>query len=354
MIPKKKLKYKLIYSLFLLNILVSEAVWVKYGWELFEYVTDARTASLGKANTSYNFNSTQISMVNPYFVSDKEKDISITHQARFAGMINIDLIGLQLGQDSKLMNLNLIYQTSGNIPDTRSMLLDWGLDGQFGTNDQGEGNGILDDGERLDKDKLRYFKQNQIGIHGAVVTKILNYPIGIGCKVLTHSLDDDFAFGIGLDFGLSKKVENYSIGLVFRNIPASGMIWGNGVVEATAPMISLGISRLNTYFSSGNMLINTMLNIDISSSNMNMDSHHKIGKYGLDRSTGLEIIYKENLMIRLGYNRISTFTGGVGLRWKHLGIDYAFLSSTIDGNIGNHHLISICMTIEWLKSKIYN
>ena len=97
-----------------------------------------------------------------------------------------------------------------------------------------------------------------------------------------------------------------------------------------------------------------MLNIDISSSNMNMDSHHKIGKYGLDRSTGLEIIYKENLMIRLGYNRISTFTGGVGLRWKHLGIDYAFLSSTIDDNIGNHHLISICMTIEWLKSKIYN
>ena len=132
------------------------------------------------------------------------------------------------------------------------------------------------------------------------------------------------------------------------------MIWGNGVVEATAPMISLGINRLNTYFSSSNISINTMLNIDISSSNMNLDSHHKIGKYGLDRSTGLEIIYKENLMIRLGYSRISSFTGGVGLRWKHFGIDYAFLSSTIDKNIGNHHLISICMTIEWLKSKIYN
>ena len=78
--------------MFLLNILVSEAVWVKYGWELFEYVTDARSASLGKANTSYNFNSTQSSMVNPYFVSDKQKDISITHQARFSGLINIDLI----------------------------------------------------------------------------------------------------------------------------------------------------------------------------------------------------------------------------------------------------------------------
>ena len=31
--------------------------------------------------------------------------------------------------------------------DTRSALFDWGLDGEYGTNDLGEGNGIIDEGD---------------------------------------------------------------------------------------------------------------------------------------------------------------------------------------------------------------
>ena len=69
------------------------------------------------------------------------------------------------------------------------MLLDWGADGQFGTNDIGEGNGVLDEGERLDTEKLRYFDQHQFGFHGAFISKFMGIPIGIGYKLLSYSLD---------------------------------------------------------------------------------------------------------------------------------------------------------------------
>ena len=67
------------------------------------------------------------------------------------------------------------------------MLLDWGLDGQFGTNDIGEGNGRLDEGERLDQNKLSFSNQSQIGIHNSFKKTMLNQEIGIAFKVLAKN-----------------------------------------------------------------------------------------------------------------------------------------------------------------------
>ena len=63
------LRKSIIYKLFIfsLNIstLLNDGVWVKYGWELFDYVIDARSASLGNAGIAYNFGSIHSSMTNP-------------------------------------------------------------------------------------------------------------------------------------------------------------------------------------------------------------------------------------------------------------------------------------------------
>ena len=59
----------------------------------------------------------------------------------------------------------MLHESIDRIPDTRDMLLDFGLDGIPGTGDVGEGNGQVDEGERLDKDKLSYFSQKQTGVY---------------------------------------------------------------------------------------------------------------------------------------------------------------------------------------------
>ena len=167
------------------------------------------------------------SLTNPAFASKRIKDVNITHQSRFAGIVNSDMIGFQLGAKSKFINLNLLYEGVSQIPDTRYMLLDWGLDGQFGTNDLGEGNGILDEGERLDKDQLRHFNQHQIGLHGAFISNLIGIPIGIGYKNVYVYMS--ICIHMHIYSALGFVVLRFCYGRAkpgprFRNISASGQV----------------------------------------------------------------------------------------------------------------------------------
>ena len=351
---KKNTIYKTVIVILFKTVLFAEGVWVNYGWELFEYVIDARTASLGSATTAYNFDYIQSSIINPSFVSKPIKDIALTHQSRYAGLINSELVGIQLMQGSKKINLNIIYQGISDIPDTRMMLLDWGEDGQFGTNDLGEGNGVLDQGERLDKEKLRYFNQHQFGLHSAFHSKIFDFPIGIGYKVLSYILDNHFALGVGIDIGYNTIVNQSSIGFVIRNFPASGLIWDSGLVEGTTPSFSLGLFHPLNYFTASHIQINTMTKLDGSFSNITLDSHFKSNRFALNMAFGVECIYKNKLMIRFGRNSVNNYTGGIGVKIVGIDLDYAFLFPTSNSMIGNHHLISLNLSLNWISSIILN
>ena len=67
---------------------------------------------------------------------------------------------------------------------------------------------------------------------------------------------------------------------------------------------------------------------------------------------GLEAIYKEILMLRIGQNSLHQMAGGVGINWENLIVDYAFLPSSINGIFANHHLISLSIYLDWLIARI--
>ena len=338
-------------GLCLLSMGYSEGFWVNYGWELFEHVTDARTASLGQATTAYNFGSPTSSLINPIFSLTPTQNVNVTHQSRFAGILNNDLAGFQIQRKGRPIQFNFLYEGIGQIPDTRNMLLDWGNDGQFGTNDPGEGNGILDEGERLDADQLRFFSQHQIGIHAAFKHSFRNVPMGIGVKVLSYSLDEHFALGVGIDLGIMKKINETNLGIVARNLPASGLIWDNGTVEGTTPTVSVGVHH-PLELTKIPVKLHSMFNLDISTSNRHLDSQLGFGSFSVDGSFGIEGIYKDKLFIRLGRNSVNNSTGGLGMKWDGFGIDYAFLSSSSPDGLGNHHLITLNFSVDWVRSKL--
>ena len=338
-------------GLCILSMGYSEGFWVNYGWELFEHVTDARTASLGQATTAYNFGSPTSSLINPIFSLTPTQNVNVTHQSRFAGILNNDLAGFQIQRKGRPIQFNFLYEGIGQIPDTRNMLLDWGNDGQFGTNDPGEGNGILDEGERLDADQLRFFSQHQIGIHAAFNHSFRNVPMGIGVKVLSYSLDEHFALGVGIDLGIMKKINETNLGIVARNLPASGLIWDNGTVEGTTPTVSVGVHH-PLELKKIPVKLHSKFNLDISTSNRHLDSQLGFGSFSVDGSFGIEGIYKDKLFIRLGRNSVNNSTGGLGLKWDGFGIDYAFLSSSSSDGLGNHHLITLNFSVDWVRSKL--
>lgn len=352
---KKNTGYKLttktrnfIFAVSLLTFVNAKGFWVKYGWELFYHVTDARTAALGNATTAYNFGSPTASLINPIFSSAPSQQISLSHQSRFAGILNNDVIGFQLDRKGKPIQFNILYEGIGQIPDTRNMLLDWGNDGQFGTNDAGEGNGILDEGERLDADQLRFFSQHQIGVHGAFNHSFRNMPLGIGIKVLSYSLGDHFALGVGIDLGIMKHVKGTNVGIVTRNLPTSGLIWDNGTIEGTTPSVSVGVHR-PLELTKFPVKLHSMFSLDVSTTTRHLDSQLGFGSFSVDGSFGMEGIIKDKFSIRIGQNAVGNSTGGIGVQWDGFGVDYAFLSSPSADHLGNHHLVSLNVKMDWVK-----
>jgi len=95
-----------------------------------------------------------------------------------------------------------------------------------------------------------------------------------------------------------------------------------------------------------------MSNLEFSSSSASLDSDYRYKNFSIDVSYGLEAIYKQNLMIRIGKNSVNNITGGLGLKWDHISIDYAFLSSLTSSEIGNHHLITINLSYNWILYRL--
>ena len=84
------------------------------------------------------------------------------------------------------------------------------------------------------------------------------------------------------------------------------------------------------------------------------DDDLKFGNYGAKLLLGFNIIYNQMVSIRLGRNNIGANTAGVGLSWKNISLDYAFLNEPTDSGLGATHLISISANSEWIFSYLKN
>ena len=76
--------YKFLFYIFISGYLIGKVNWVNYGWELFDYVSEARTASLGNATVAYDFNYPSSALSNPYFPKFSTRKVSLTHQVEVA------------------------------------------------------------------------------------------------------------------------------------------------------------------------------------------------------------------------------------------------------------------------------
>ncbi len=330
----------------------SQSYWVKYGWQAFNNAGDARILSLGGAAVT-DFGTSVSPLFNPA-ASGKVgiHNLNYTHQSRLAGMINSDLLGFPIQNFSRPLNLIIIHEGIDQIPDTRNILLDFGLDGVPGTGDIGEGNGTLDEGERLDEDKVKYFSQRQLGLHLSTSWKNNNIEFGIAVKSLFHSIGEHTGSGIGLDFGvLAVPWKNGRLGLTIRDITTSWQVWENGTVERFKPSVMTGISHSHQ-FSNFPVSISGMVNIVSDGGGKSIDDDINLGNHGANIRFGFNGVYDNKIALRLGRNTIGSTTGGIGLSWDNLSLDYAFLNEPTGSGLGVSHMVSLSINYGWIRGMI--
>ena len=142
------------------------------------------------------------------------------------------------------------------------------------------------------------------------------------------------------------------MGIVLRNMPASGLIWDSGTVEGTVSSIAIGAHHPLMHKKIPALVLHSMINVNGTISNRHLDSQLRFGSLSLDGSMGLEGIYKDKLSIRMGRNSVNNSTGGLGVKWDGFEVDYAFLTSNISSEMGNHHLISLTLSLDWILSRV--
>jgi len=322
----------------------------KYAGEFLAGGVGARAIGMGSAFVALANDGTA-GYWNPAGLSEiNYPQVILMHANRFSGEVNYDYLSVSLPwNDKNAIGISVIRLGIDRIPDTRNALLDYGFDNLSGTNDEGEGNGILDPGshERLDISKIRYFSNTDYAFlfsFSKVKNKAISY--GANIKLLRRSIGENSALGVGFDVGILYKADSgLRLGANLMDITTTLVAWDNGTKELISPTIKTGLAYMYTipYF---DIIVTPLVDWDIRFENRKYASYLNLGAISCDMHYGLELCIKRRMYIRGGINDIKKFSTGAGISLPKLFIDYSFVSFNGEDGLGNSHRVSLSLIID--------
>jgi hypothetical protein len=265
---------------------------------------------------------------------------SLMHDERFGNLVNYDYgsVALPWGTNASL-GLSVIRLGVDDVPNTKDALIDL------------NNNGYFDNGDRLDYSKIRFFNAADwafIATYSKAASEKLSY--GVNLKVISRSIDDGSAWGIGFDVGAIYSVSpKFRIGMNLQDVTTTLLAWNTGRKELITPTAKIGSSYDIPFLGSGR--ITPAIDFDVRFENRKFASLAAVGPVSFDMHAGLEYGFKDLFALRVGYNDVKQLTFGAGVKLPKLNLDYSF--AKFDGNdqLGNTHRISVMFTLDDEKFK---
>ncbi len=258
----------------------------------------------------------------------------IMHDERFGSLINYDFasIAIPYGFDASV-GLSVLRLGVDGIPDTRNAWID------------NNGNGIFDNADRLDYDKISYFNATDWAFYFTYAKRSTSgLMYGANVKVIRRGLADQSATGIGFDIGaLYSPIEDLSLGVNAQDITTTLIAWSTGRNELVSPTLKLGAAYGITAFGGR---FTPVFDVDVRFENRRFSSTANLGAVSFDPHAGLEFDYKRTLALRVGYNDVKQLTLGAGLHLRMIDVDYSFAKFTADETLGNTHRISLRFVLQ--------
>lgn len=152
--------------------------------------------------------------------------------------------------------------------------------------------------------------------------RIINPNINLGgnFKFIYRSLGVGSCYGMGLDCGaIVTLTQDLKLGLKVSNLTTSPLFWSTKTRETIEPKIVFGVSK-SFKIKMSEVLLTSDLETNFDESNLNTN-------------LGIEYLYKNSLGLRFGlYHYNPTF--GVGIAYKRIFIDYAYVSRYYQEDLG--------------------
>lgn len=336
----------------------------KYAASFLKTGTGVREISLGGSVIS-SADATSSFYWNPALLSDsKIFSGRIMHSEEFGGVLNLDHISLTLPRKKYNLGLGFIRSGVDNIPLVKeSSLIDIGNDG-IGPGDEdyikpdvdgSEGNGQLDNGERLDFGKIGTFGASESAFFisaGKQYNDKLSF--GLSVKTIYKNLYNNTAFGVGLDAGM---IYNFSDKLKFgariSDFTTTFLFWKDGEKEIISPEVSLGGSYLLS-LENIPISIQPMVGLNISTDGEKNNSLLGSNIMNIKTVFGLELFYNELLAIRFGQDENTGFHLGAGINTSVANINYGLSLGGAYSSLGKSHQIGIVFNIQEVYTLIKN
>lgn len=336
------------------NMLLAQSNTPKYSNEFLAIGVNARALSMSNAFTSVADDVTA-GYWNPAGLSNLSYDYegSLMHAQYFAGIANYDYLGFATKMDSvSSFGISVIRFGVDDIPDTRFLY---------------DANGALN------YDNIRFFSAADYAflLSYARKLKIFNgLDIGGNVKIVHRNVGNFAnAWGYGLDAGVQKKLGNWGLGLMVRDLTGTFNAWshnselladvytqtGNVIpdnsIEVTLPRAILGANR--QWLIKQRFSILASLDIDLTFDG-ERNTLINTSQISIDPHGGVEVGYENRFFLRLGagqFQDIKDFDGstyktfqpnfGLGVVLKNVAIDYALTDIGDQAESPYSHVISL-------------
>ncbi len=303
---------KLSFLVVALSQAVSAQTVGKYAGEFMAIGVGGRALGLGGAYAAIAGDATAGYWNPAGLVRMNYPEVMLMHDERYASLMNYDFVSVAIpyGPDVSL-GLSLIRLGVDGIPDTRNAWID------------NNGNGIFDNVDRLDYDKISYFSSADWALYLTYSVKVdeqLSY--GANVKFIRRDLSDQSAIGVGFDVGiLYSPFTDFFLGMNGQDLTTTLISWSTGRNELISPTVKLGSAYFLDLF--GGRFAPT-IDVDLRFENRRFASVANVGPISLDPHVGMEYEFSNLVALRLGYNDVKQVSVGAGVHLRKLDIDYSF------------------------------
>jgi hypothetical protein len=266
---------------------------------------------------------------------------ALMHEEHFGNLVNYNYgaVAIPYGKDMSF-GISVIRLAIDDIPGTKNFLIN-GITGETIYD-------IEDPNARTDPSRIEYFNNVDYAFYLTFAKRASdNFYWGANVKIISRSLEEESAFGVGFDAGaVYMPMDNLYLGANVMDLTTTLVAWSTGRNELVTPTAKIG-AAYGLEILGG--VLTPAVDFDIRFENRQFASNFNLGPVSFDFRGGLEFTFKNIVSIRGGYTDVQQYTVGAGIKLPKLNIDYSFAQFTGSEFETLHqesHRISLKLTLE--------
>ncbi len=309
--------------MFLLMVLLTPLAATKYAGEIFSFSPGVQNQAMGSTGLTYSA-SQAAGWWNPALLAyDNSRGVELMRSDHFEGLLTQNQISLKVGSGS---GITINHLAIDKIKLTK----------------------LENEEEELSNDNRPYVWKtvsNQDLImyanYGREMSK--NIYLGISPKLAYRSLAEHNGYGIGADLGaLWDPGKGFLLGINLRDFFGTQILWESGEHEIAIPNLDMELSYSRDIMKR-TIPVHLAVRSQIYAEERGDASNFSSSSLSGDIHAGLMIRPIPALQLMAGYD-VDSFSTGLGLQFKPLGLYYALKTNAPDG-LGYTHKISL--TYSW-------